>query len=84
MPLSRRDFLQSVAAAAAAPAILRARQRPPQYPISFSTLGCPKWPWPGCSSRRRLGYAAIELRGIEGEMDLTKRPEFTGTPRVEA
>lgn len=25
-----------------------------------------------------MGYAAIELRGIEGEMDLTKRPELTG------
>jgi sugar phosphate isomerase/epimerase len=24
-----------------------------------------------------LGYAAIELRGIQGELDLTKRPEFT-------
>ena len=26
-----------------------------------------------------MGYAAVELRGIEGEMDLTKRPEFIGT-----
>ena len=25
-----------------------------------------------------MGYAAVELRGIEGEMDLTKRPEFIG------
>jgi sugar phosphate isomerase/epimerase len=24
-----------------------------------------------------LGYAAIELRGIQGELDLTKRPEFS-------
>ena len=44
--MTRRDFLSGVAAAAAGPAILRARQRPAQYPISFSTLGCPKWPWP--------------------------------------
>lgn len=26
-----------------------------------------------------MGYAAIEIRGIEGEMDLSKRPEFAGT-----
>ena len=80
MPLSRRDFLQRVAASAVAPAILRAGQRPPQYPISFSTLGCPKWPWTRILEQASsLGYAAIEVRGIEGEMDLTKRREFIGT-----
>lgn len=26
-----------------------------------------------------MGYVAIELRGLEGEMDLTKRPEFAGS-----
>ena len=26
-----------------------------------------------------MGYSGIELRGIEMQMDLTKRPEFTGT-----
>ena len=30
-----------------------------------------------------MGYAAIELRGIEGEMDLSKRPEFQGTRLAE-
>ena len=77
--ISRRGFLHGVAAAAAAPAILRARQRTPQFPISFSTLGCPKWPWTRILEQASaLGYAAVELRGIEGEMDLTKRPEFVG------
>ena len=78
--ITRRAFLSGVAATSVAPAILRARQRPPQFPISFSTLGCPKWPWPRILEQAStLGYAAIELRGIEGEMDLTKRPELTGT-----
>jgi sugar phosphate isomerase/epimerase len=78
--VSRRVFLSGVAAAAAAPAILRASQRPARFPISFSTLGCPKWPWPRVLEQAAaMGYAAIELRGIEGEMDLTKRPEFIGT-----
>ncbi len=49
----------------------------PRYPISFSTLGCPKWPWARIlDTAASLGYAGIELRGLEGEMDLTKRPEF--------
>ena len=52
----------------------------PVFPISFSTLGCPKWPWARILEQASaLGYAAVELRGIEGEMDLTKRPEFIGT-----
>jgi sugar phosphate isomerase/epimerase len=77
--ISRRAFLSGVAAATVAPAIISARQRPPQFPISFSTLGCPKWPWKRVLEQAStMGYAAIELRGIEGEMDLTKRPEFTG------
>ena len=60
--------------------MLRARQRQPAFPISFSTLGCPKWSWARILEQASaLGYAAVELRGIEGEMDLTKRPEFVGT-----
>jgi sugar phosphate isomerase/epimerase len=61
-----------------APAIVRAYQKKPRYPIAFSTLGCPKWPWARVLEQAAaLGYVAIELRGIEGEMDLTKRPEFS-------
>lgn len=48
------------------------------YPIGFSTLGCPGWPWTKVLDQAKaLGYAAIEIRGIEGEMDLSKRPEFS-------
>lgn len=80
MHTTRRGFLQGIAAAAAAPAIVRAFQKKPRYPLAFSTLGCPKWPWTKVIEQAAaLGYAAIELRGIEGEMDLTKRPELTGT-----
>jgi sugar phosphate isomerase/epimerase len=49
----------------------------PRFPISFSTLGCPKWPWRKVlDEAARLGYTGIELRGLEGEMDLTRRTEF--------
>jgi sugar phosphate isomerase/epimerase len=78
--ISRRGFLHGIAGAAAAPGIIRAFQKKRRYPIAFSTLGCPKWPWTRILEQAAaLGYAAIELRGIEGEMDLTKRPELTGS-----
>ena len=49
-----------------------------RYPISFSTLGCPKWTWQQVlDSAVSLGYAGVELRGLEGQMDLTLRPEFS-------
>jgi sugar phosphate isomerase/epimerase len=78
MTISRRTFLAGVAAAA--PAVLHAQPRAPRLPISFSTLGCPKWPWPRIVEQAaQMGYSAVELRGIEMQMDLTKRPEFSGT-----
>jgi sugar phosphate isomerase/epimerase len=78
--ISRRRFLEGMTAAAAAPAIVRAFQKKPRYPIAFSTLGCPQWPWAKVVEQAAaLGYAALELRGIEGQMDLTKRPEFAGS-----
>ena len=43
MSLTRRTVLAGLIAA---PAILRAQpRRDERLPISFSTLGCPKWPW---------------------------------------
>jgi sugar phosphate isomerase/epimerase len=80
MAVTRRTFLGSMATAAAAPGMIFRQQRPARYPIAFSTLGCPKWPWTRIIEQAaQMGYAAIELRGIEGEMDLTKRPEFSPT-----
>jgi sugar phosphate isomerase/epimerase len=62
-----------------APSIISARPQRKRAPIGFSTLGCPKWDWKTILEQAsRSEYAAIELRGIQGEMDLTKRPEFSG------
>jgi sugar phosphate isomerase/epimerase len=80
LTLARRSFLATLGAGLAAPAILRARSRSKRYPIGFSTVGCPAW-----SFKRILetadenGYAALELRGIAGEMDLPKVPELQGS-----
>ena len=77
--ISRREVLGTLAASLAAPALLRAKGRGRRLPIAFSTLGCPGWTWPTVLDQAdRLGYAGIELRGIQGDMDLTKRPELTG------
>jgi sugar phosphate isomerase/epimerase len=52
--------------------------------LGFSTLGCPKWPWAKVLDQASsLGYAGIELRGLEGEIDLTKRPEFAARQLAE-
>jgi sugar phosphate isomerase/epimerase len=76
MKLTRREIIKSLAAA---PAIVAAMPKAGRYPIAFSTLGCPKWEWKTILNHAdEWGYAAIELRGIQGEMDLTKRPEFAG------
>ena len=79
--ISRRTFLTGIGGAAViARTPLRARQKQGKLPLAFSTLGCPKWPWSRILEQAsQMGYSGIELRGIEAEMDLTKRPEFIGT-----
>src|SRR4051812_11593123 len=79
MLADRRTFMTTAIAAAMAPGILRSRDRA-RYPIAFSTLGCPGWSWKTILQQAdTLGYVALELRGVAGEMDLTKVPELTGT-----
>lgn len=76
----RRRFLGALGATLAAPRLLQGRARPKRLPIAFSTLGCPSWDWKTVLGQASaLGYAAIELRGLQGEMDLGKRPEFQGS-----
>jgi sugar phosphate isomerase/epimerase len=85
MRLGRRAFLATMGAGLAAPAILRAATRKKRYPIAFSTLGCPAWSWRNVLDQAdRMGYAALELRGIAGEMDLPKVPELSGSRLAEA
>jgi sugar phosphate isomerase/epimerase len=80
MSLDRRAFLASLGASLGAPALLRAQPAGRRWPIAFSTLGCPAWSWQTILDQAdRLGYAAIELRGVKGEMDLPKVPELSGS-----
>jgi sugar phosphate isomerase/epimerase len=51
-----------------------------RLPIAFTTLGCPAWDWNTILRQAQyMGYAGIELRGLQGEINLTRCPEFSGT-----
>ena len=67
-----------VAGTAGAPVPDSAVGGSPRLPLAFSTLGAPAWSWARIlTAAAASGYAAIELRGLETEMDLTKHPLFS-------
>jgi sugar phosphate isomerase/epimerase len=77
--MTRRELLRFGISATASAAI-GFGQRARKLPIAVSTLGCPKWDWDTIvKNTSAWGFAALELRGIQNELDLTKRPEFSGT-----
>lgn len=81
-PTDRREFLQRLAMIVAGlPAGLRVAGG--RLPIGFSTLGCPSWDWGKILDfAQQNGFAAVELRGLQGTMDLPSRREF-GAARLE-
>src|SRR5947209_631400 len=78
---SRREFLKSSSAALAAVActpLLFAKAPASRIPIAFSTLGCPAWDWKKTLEfASQHGFSAIELRGLQGNMDLPSNPLFS-------
>jgi sugar phosphate isomerase/epimerase len=77
--MTRRDLLKTATTVVAAPAILMAKSSE-KLPIAVSTLGCPKWDWNTIiKNTSQWGFAALELRGIQDQMDLPKCAEFSGT-----
>lgn len=81
--MTRRELLRLVACSPAASA-LGLSQPARRLPIAFSTLGCPKWDWKTIvKNASAWGFAAIELRGIQDQIDLPKCPEFSPT-RIKA
>ncbi len=76
MNFTRREFLQATAFTLAA---LRAGLGAASQKriVGFSTLGCPGWEWNKILDfAQGHDFAAIELRGLQGNMDLPTRPEF--------
>lgn len=79
LDMKRRGFLKIAACAVAGPAISSPKPAG-RLPIAVSTLGCPKWDWNTIiRNTSQWGFAALELRGIQDQMDLPKCAEFSGT-----
>jgi len=81
---SRRQFVQTLSAVAIAqtfpPMLLASGSR---IPLAFSTLGCPAWDWNRILAfAHQHGFSAIELRGLQGNMDLPTNPLFA-SDRIE-
>src|ERR1700758_3063254 len=75
--LSRREFVVGLSFAAAAAAFARTH-KDSKMPLAFSTLGCPAWDLAKILSfAAEHGFAAIELRGLQGNMDLPSHPSFS-------
>lgn len=81
---TRRDFIKTTAGLAGvafAPTVFGFKKMKPL--LSFSTLGCPKWSFDTilkCAVDN--GYDGIEIRGIQGQLDLPKCPEFSSPERI--
>ena len=78
--LNRRGFIKTsslgMAGVALSNTAFAIERKPP--PLSFSTLGCPKWTLPEILTFAvENGYEGVEIRGILGELDLTKCQEFS-------
>jgi sugar phosphate isomerase/epimerase len=73
--ITRRQFAQGLSLAMLAPVFGKIKAS--RVPLAFSTLGCPGWKWPKILEfAGQHGFAAIELRGLEGNLDLPAHPVF--------
>lgn len=53
--------------------------------LSFSTLGCPDWPFEKIINfAKDNGYDGIEIRNIQRQLDLPKVPEFSSAAKIAA
>jgi sugar phosphate isomerase/epimerase len=77
---SRRQFLKTLSAVALSQAVLSplfGKTEKSRIPIAFSTLGCPAWDWPRVLEfAHQHGFSAIELRGLQGNLDLPSHAIF--------
>src|SRR5882757_3665742 len=74
---TRRQFIQTSAFVTGALPLFGMAASSTRLPIGFSTLGCPGWEWGKILDFAQTnGFSAVELRGLQGDMDLPARPEF--------
>ncbi len=77
MKTTRRCFIQALSVTAASAAFARCPVPATQLPIAFSTLGCPAWDFSKILDfAAQNGFAAIELRGLQGNLDLPSHAVF--------
>jgi|ERR1700730_99051 len=75
MGMTRREFI--AASTIGLTALRLGDKTGGRLPLAFSTLACPKWELSKILEVAEAnGFAAIELRGLMGEMNLPARPEF--------
>src|SRR5215471_7377561 len=73
---TRRQFLKT-ASSSLLMSLVWKETKAVRLPLAFSTLGCPKWEWKKILDfAAQHGFAAIELRGLEGNLDLPAHPIF--------
>jgi sugar phosphate isomerase/epimerase len=86
MNATRREFLQKsallIATLYAGDLFAIGKSKPL---LSFSTLGCPDWSFAQITDFAvQHGFKAIELRGIQRQLDLTKCKEFSSPQNIDA
>lgn len=81
---TRREFIKTSATAAALITIPSVSfPIKPKPLLSFSTLGCPEWPFDQILKFAvDNNYDGLELRGILKELDLNKCPEFSTAENI--
>jgi sugar phosphate isomerase/epimerase len=77
---TRREFVGSLSAAvlcSTMPSAFARQAAGARAPIAFSTLGCPAWDFQKILDfAAHNGFAAIELRGLQGNLDLPSHEVF--------
>lgn len=84
--INRREFLQTSAVLIGASVLLPSFGSPKKdWPLSFSTLGCPDWSFPQIVSFAAAhGYKGIEVRGLQRQMNLPVSPVFNSAENIKA
>lgn len=85
-PINRKQFLQTTAGLLAMAITGSAFDLKRKMPLlSFSTLGCPDWPFQQIIDFAVANnFKGIEIRGIQRELELTKCKEFNSAENIAA
>jgi sugar phosphate isomerase/epimerase len=83
--IARRDFLKTTAGLMSIAVTGAAFKLKVQTPLlSFSTLGCPDWPFEKIVHFAAANdYDGIEIRGIQRELNLVKSAPFSSTKNIQ-